>query len=193
MSQLHCSLEDLLAIRDGEGSAVAQRHLESCPQCRSEYELLHQRVAALRALPALTPPRDRWPAVRESLLRVRRRGRVMRLASLAAAAALAGLLAVRFGAPKQEEPVVEPITLEDLISQSRMLEETLRSLDPTSRVLSGRAAGAIAELEDRIAVLDARLVEVRDPSAARELWEERVQLMGQLVKVHATRAAYVGL
>lgn len=191
VSQLHCSLEDLLAIRDGEGSAAARRHLESCPECRSEYELVHQRVAALRALPALSPPRDRWPAVRAALVAARRR-RLVGLASLAAAA-LGGLLVAHFTVPKRGEQAVEQVTLEELISQSQALEEVLRSLDPGGRVLNGRAAAAIAELEDRIAILDAWLGEIRDPSAARQLWEERVRLMDELVKVHATRAAYVGL
>jgi len=73
----------------------------------------------------------------------------------------------------------------------------LRTLDPTSRVLSGRAASTIAELEDGIALVDAQLGEAQRGRASREellgLWQQRVQLMNQLVNVHVTRAAYVGL
>lgn len=198
MSGMHCSLEDLLAIRDGEGSAAARRHLESCAECRAEYELLHQRVAALRALPSFSPPRDRWPQVKAAILAERRRRR--RLAgwlSLAAAASVAVFLGLRALKPEADGEVGEEITLEELVSQSQMLEEALRSFDPTSRVLSGRAASAIADLEDQIALLDAQLAEAQagraHPSVVRELWAARVRLLDALVKVHASRAAYVGL
>ena len=56
MRTQHCTVEDLLALRDGEGSGAARRHLEGCDRCRAELDRLHQRVAALKALPALRPP-----------------------------------------------------------------------------------------------------------------------------------------
>lgn len=190
-------MEDLLAIRDGQGSAAARRHLETCAECREEYELLHQRIAALKALPSFSPPRDRWPAVKEALVAERRRRKFLGWFSLAAAASVAIFLALRFAAPATEGEALDQVTLEELVTQSQMLEEALRSFDPTSRVLSGRAAGAIADLEDQIALLDAQLAEAQagrvDPSIVRELWAERVRLLDALVRVHATRAAYVGL
>ncbi len=189
-------MQDLLAIRDGEGSDAARRHLESCAECRAEYERLHQRVAALKALPSFSPPRDRWPLVKAAIMAERRRRRLVSWGSLAAAAA-AVFLAVRASAPGPGTEAAEQVSLEELVSQSQMLEEALRSFDPTSRVLSGRAAGAVADLEDQIALLDAQLAEVQaggaDPSVVRELWAERVRLLDALVRVHATRAAYVGL
>lgn len=190
-------MQDLLAIRDGEGSDAARRHLESCAECRAEYELLHQRVAALKALPSFSPPRDRWPLVKAALVAQRRRRRLVSWGSLGAAAAVAVFLAVRASAPEPRGEAVDQPSLEELVSQSQMLEAALRSFDPTSRVLSGRAAGAIADLEDQIALLDAQLAEVQaggaDPSVVRELWADRVRLLDALVRVHATRAAYVGL
>ena len=65
MKTLHCTLDDLLEVREGEGTGAARRHLEACDACRAELDRLHQRVAALKALPALRPPRDRWPVVRD--------------------------------------------------------------------------------------------------------------------------------
>src|SRR2546425_12869084 len=90
---MHCTMDDLVAVRDGEGSAWARRHLEDCAACRTELEALYQRVAKLKALPALRPPRDRWDVVRAELVAARRRRRRMWSAmSLAAAAAVAGLI-----------------------------------------------------------------------------------------------------
>jgi hypothetical protein len=45
--------------------------------------------------------------------------------------------------------------------------------------------------------VDAQLNEAQHSGASRadlvSLWQQRVQLMNQLVNVHVTRAAYVGL
>ena len=90
---MHCTMDDLLALRAGEGTTWARRHLEGCAVCRAEVEALYQRVAQLKALPARRPARDRWPAVREAVLAERRRRRERwGVSGLAAAAALAGLL-----------------------------------------------------------------------------------------------------
>jgi DNA repair exonuclease SbcCD ATPase subunit len=195
----HPSLEELLAVRDGEGSAAARQHVERCPACGAELERLHQVAAALRALPALRAPRDRWPAVRAALEAARRRQQWTRAGwvALAAAAAVVLVVGLRSTRQGQDAALAERASLDSLVAESQRLEEALRLLDPTSRVLSGRVASSIAELEDRIALLDARLDQAQqeraDPAAIRRLWQERVLLMSQLVNLHVTRAAYVGL
>lgn len=193
----HCSMHDLVAIRDGEGSSAAREHLAACEACQRELELLHQRVAALKALPALRAPRDRWPVVRDAALAARRRGFRVKAAwiSLAAAASLALLVGVRVAGNQSQG--AGPVTLDELMTQSQKREQALRALDPTSRVLNGRTAGAIADLEDRIAVIDARLADRHSNNLGRdeimELWRQRVDLMDALINLHMTRAAYVGL
>lgn len=192
----HCTMEELLAVRDGEGTSVAHRHVDQCPSCRAEVDRLHQVAAALRALPAVRPPRDRWPEVRAAMVGTRRRRRWVMAGwtSLAAAAALAAIVGVRAVTIRQ---TVRTANLDSLVVESQKLEEALRAYDPTSRVLSGRAANTIAQLEDRIALVDAQLNEAQHNGAGRadlvSLWQQRVQLMNQLVNVHVTRAAYVGL
>ena len=199
MKTLLCSLEDLLAIRDGEGSGAARLHLEACDRCRAELDRLHQRVAALKALPALRPPRDRWPVVRDRLMTARRhRRRVLAgWGSLAAAAALAAMVGVRAVQAHREQLAAAPSKLDSLVAQSQQLEAALRAYDPAGRVLSGRAASAAAQIEDGIALVDAQLNEAQSERMREAdlvpLWQQRVQLMGQLVNVHVTRAAYLGL
>jgi hypothetical protein len=64
--------------------------------------------------------------------------------------------------------------------------------------VSGRAASLAAELEDRISTVDGWLAQLnaappgRDPQLVK-LWQDRVNLMQQLVDVRVTSAAYVGL
>jgi len=83
--------------------------------------------------------------------------------------------------------------------QSATLEQELGRYDPDARVTSGRSAALAAALEDRIAVIDGELVRLgaprvqAGPAELVKLWQQRVDLMQQLVRVRVTRAAYVGL
>src|SRR2546426_6074713 len=64
---MHCTMDDVLALAAGEGSAWARQHVAGCAACRAELEALYQRVARLKALPARRPARDRWPAGRDAV------------------------------------------------------------------------------------------------------------------------------
>ena len=191
---MHCTMDDLLALRDGEASVWARRHVEECTACRAELEGLYQRVAQLKALPALRPPRDRWSVVRDTIVaqHTQRRRRWAGY-GLATAAAIVGLMVLG--------PMFGNIGIADELAQAKQqsaqLESTLQDYDPESRVMSGREAEITARLEDQIAQVDGRLADL-DAQAAREaqlvdLWRQRVQLMEQLVQVRVTRAKYVGL
>lgn len=191
---MHCTMDDLLALRDGDASVWARRHVEECAACRSELDALYQRVAQLKALPALRPPRDRWSVVRESLVRghVQRRRRWAGY-GLATAAALVGVMVI--SPALGNRGIAEDLA--QAKQQSAQLESTLQAVDAETRVMSGREAEITARLEDQIAQLDGRLADL-DARAAREamlvdLWRQRVQLMQQLVEVRVARAKYVGL
>jgi hypothetical protein len=193
---MHCTMDDLLALRAGEGSVWARQHADGCAACRGELEALYQRVAQLKALPARRPARDLWPAVRDAVLAARRHRRERwGLWSVAAAAAVAGLVVFRPFWTGQ----VAAAELARVKQQSATLEQELERYDPDGRVTSGRAAALAAALEDRIAVIDGELTRL-DPPATQagpaelvELWQQRVDLMQQLVSVRVTRATYVGL
>ncbi len=185
---IHCTMDELLAIRDGQGSQGALRHLDECDECCHELELLHQRVAALKALPSLRPPRDRWSVVRDEVLAQRARARRRFGGWLTAAAAASVALAIGLGGlvtPAAQEP--DPLA--ELVSEAQMLERALRTMRPETRVLTGRIAGAVAALEDRLELLDVRFEQARMQRLSREkvivLWQERVGLMDALVNVHA--------
>jgi hypothetical protein len=193
---MHCTMDDLLALVAGEASAWARQHAAGCAACGAELEALYQRVAQLKALPARRPARDRWPAVRDAVLAARRRRRERwGVSGLAAAAALAGLLVFR---PFWTQPV-DAAELARVKQQSATLEQQLGRYDPDGLVTSGRSAALAAALEDGIAVIDGELVQLGLSQAEAgsaelvKLWQQRVDLMQQLVSVRVTRAAYVGL
>lgn len=193
---MHCTMEDLGALRAGEASVWARRHITTCAQCQAELESLYQRVAQLKALPALRPPRDRWPAIRAVLRAERshkRRAWGTWTGSLALAATIAAVLLVQPSSGDSGRLYAE---LNQAKQQSATLEDSLQQYDLDGRVLSGRAAAVVADLEDRITALDGALAQreqsLRDAELVR-LWQERVGLMRELVNARATRARYVGL
>jgi len=191
---MHCTMDDLVAVQAGEGSVWSRRHLETCSACRAELEALYQRIAQLKALPARRPARDQWPAVLETI-RGHRRGRRRRwgVGSVAAAAGVAALLVFRPFWSKSADGA----DLARVKQQSATMEAELERYDPESRVMSGRSAALAAALEDRIAAVDGELVRAgrTEPGSAEllKLWQQRVDLMQQLMSVRVTRASYVGL
>jgi len=201
----HVGLEQLLGLRDGEPEAGVADHVAHCEQCASELDRLHQTAARLRALPVRRPARDRWPAIRAATLAERRRREWWRVGQ--AAAALAATLALVVGvrairvADAPDSLVVASDRVSDsdlavLMERSQELEAALRAIGPEGRVLNGRAANAVVQLEDEIALVDQQLaVAGRTTSRDAEfvhLWQQRVDLLDALVGVHVTRTASVG-
>jgi len=192
----HGTTEELLALRDGEGSAWAKTHVESCGACARELYRLEQVRAQLRALPALASPRDRWAPIAERARRERLQRRFSGGVGLAAAAALAGLLLVAVQGT-HPDPLLAETTLKTAMARSQAMEQVLRDLDPDARALTGGAAGAVVDLQLRIEALDAQLNDPdgwgNDRARQSELWNERAGLLSALVDVHRTRVAYAGL
>ena len=187
----HCTMDDLLALKANEGSVWARKHLEACDVCRGELEALYQRVAQLKALPARSPSRDRWSEIRGSVVAARaKRHRRWAAWSMAAAAGIAAVLVF--------SPFSPPAAKADLAqvkAQSAALESRLQAPEAEGRVVSGRDAALIAQLEDQIEQIDGQLANQRTEQvdAQLQLWQQRVNLMNQLVQVRVVRASYVGL
>ena len=202
----HLTMESLLALREPgvePGDVAARQHVEECATCRAELERLHQRAARLRALPALRPSRDLWPAVRMRQRSERRRWqtRWTGVAGFLAAASIA--LGLFWGDVARPESASAAAEIAAAKQRSQVLESALDHYNPDTRVIDGRTARVSQELEDRIADLDQQLEAAQLRQAQRmeeeqqqqmlELWRERVGLLNALVDVHVTRASNVGL
>jgi hypothetical protein len=147
----------------------------------------------------MRPPRDRWSVIRENAAREQRGAKLRKAAwgALALAASLTLMVGVRSWVDRRTgDPVAATPELTELMSQSRELEAALRSYGTEGRVLNARAAGIIADLEDRIDFVDAGIIQASGRRESRDdlvnLWRTRVDLMDALVSAHVTRAAYVG-
>jgi len=193
---MHCTMDDLGALQAGEASVWARRHITTCETCQAELEKLYQRVAQLKALPSLRPPRDRWPAV-QSILRAERSRRRRTWGAWSGSLALAATIAAVLLVQPSNQTVLHA-ELSQVKQQSATLEDSLKQFDVERSVLSGQEAATMAALEDRISLLDGTLAQQVEGAHERDaelvrLWQERVGLMRELVKARATRARYVGL
>jgi hypothetical protein len=193
----HAGTEELLALRDGEGSEWAKAHVAECASCAGELYRLDQARSRLKALPAYAPPRDRWAEIAARARRERGRRRAQGLAGLAAAAVLAALTFVSLRPDGADRAELERAALSSAMARSQAMEQALRALAPELRALPGDAAGAAADLEERLAAVDAALEDPgawrREPGRVVELWEQRAGILSALIDVHATRAAMAGL
>ena len=198
----HLTMDQLVALREPAsepGTAEAQAHVQSCAECARELDRLHQRVARVRALPTLRPPRDRFAVVAERVRHDRRQVLVRRAGIGALALAASLLLAVVGHDLMAPTPAAASDQLTAVMAESATLEQALRQLRTEERVTDAYTTHAVASLEDRIADLDRQLGQAQlrgaagDEAALLNLWRERVGLMDALVDVHVTRAHNVGL
>ena len=195
----HLAMDELLALRDGEGGASSRSHVEACDECRRELERLYQAQARLRAMPRFTPPRDIWPRVARSVQRRRLRRRLNHGAiGLAAAATLAAVVVLRGPAVEESAQPSDVWVAEasspdmgPIIHRSRELESILQAYRPAQRVYNAPTALAVSVLEDRIVLLDRMLAEGRVIGADRAvlvgLWDERVAALETLVGLQAVQ------
>lgn len=199
----HLTMEQLTALREpvaGPGTAEARVHLDGCAACQGELERLHQRVARLKALPALRPPRDRWPAVAAEVARTHRvrSRRWIGAGSLALAASVA--LVLFAGDLFRPSPANAEQEIQQAMKESSALEGELHRIRPDQRASDLTTAQVANALEARIAQLDQQIqviqlqpeVPVND-ARTLDLWRQRVGLLDALVDVHLTHASNVGL
>ena len=199
----HLTMEQLLATREPglEPQVRSWRdHAADCAVCRAELDRLDQRVARLKALPALQPSRDLFGAVRQKAAAERRARRVRQVvAGGLALAASVTFAAVMINRQQQTGTLVavDP-GLAEMMSQSKGLEQALSGFDQDRQVVDGRTVAVTSSLEDQLARVDRQIdaVGLLQAEARQErmikLWRERVGLLDALVDVHLTGARYVG-
>jgi len=160
-------------------------------------------AAALRALPASTPPHDTWPSL---AARLRRRRTVRKTVWFTLPAAFAAGLALAFawphlqlraplpapmriaqptatGATRPSAP--KPVTeLAALQASSGQWQVWVQKLDRTGAPLDGRALATAVTLQDRIALVDLQLSAARNPATVASLWQQRITLLQQLGLLH---------
>ncbi len=218
---MYPSIENLLKIRDGEPvDADARAYVEADPSASAELRRLRQTQQALQALPGFEPPAGAWERVTLAAEEdaTRRTYRAwhwpLRGAIAASVAVLAVVLIAR--SPEVSSPMeTGPATIvadaavtnrstevggtpsyAALAAESARLDRTLGSITYQPRVMRVSTASTITALEDRIAVLDDRLMfSTRldlSPRQKEALWRQRVDTMNALFYVRYARAQRSG-
>ena len=213
---MHPAIGELLELMDGEGGAEAREHSANCDLCRREIARISKLREELRALPPDRPERGVWPLIasKAAARDKRRRFGWLAAAALIAAACVLGVVfhLLRAGSAKQPAPAAAPSAqkasaqkaqaaggaepeLSALIAQSQKLEKIVKKYEEKSPALSGRMAGAVANIQERIALIDLQIGLADDSNTPKErllqLWKYRVQLLTSLAELHESRGAYV--
>lgn len=204
----HLSAEELLEVRDGDGTPRARAHAASCATCAGEIRHLEETAHLLRSLPPLSPERDQWPEIRDEL-ETEQRGWIPKAVVgtvLALAASVLLVVVLPGGNPLDDlagsdlagRSPAAPITdaeIDQLVRESQRLEGILRRAGSQERVTDGWQVQTVADLQDRIALIDAELAEENaervSPARRARLWRVRVGLMNDLVQVRTVQPRYV--
>jgi hypothetical protein len=195
---MHPDIGELLALRAGEAAPDTAAHVRGCPACAAELERLDAVRRALAELPEERPSGDVWPAVRAAALAARQTRRLARAgwATAAAAAVFTAAVTVRGIVETLAESRAARET-RTLVAESQQLEEALHGFQAHDRVMTGWEASTVSQLEDRLAMIDARLARGGErPRDSLSLWQERVELLQALVEARAgrdDRPTYAGL
>ena len=216
---MHATTRQLIAVRDREPvDASVWAHLEACAECRDALLQLRALRDALRELPEEIPPEGAWAEI-ESRWREEQLSRRPRKATWLAFAASISLVAVltwqftplgmdRFPGQDVEPGVIVTdggrdiaanelsatgASLAALQQRSHQLEDMLGAVSRhDGRVTSLSTAGTVSELEDSIALIDARLAAASEypltPAQRRALWQQRIDLLESLVTVRYAQA-----
>ena len=157
-------------------------------------------AAALRALPASTPPRGAWPAL---AARVRRRRAVRKTVWFTLPAAFAACIALVMLWPlaPQRAPSPAPARVAQrpqpalpgtpaapdiavLQARSRQWQTWVQNLDDNGAPLNGGALAQAVALQDRIGLIDLQLSASPDRIVSASLWQQRIELLQRLGALH---------
>ncbi|HVI25634.1 MAG TPA: hypothetical protein VM576_05500 [Xanthomonadaceae bacterium] len=148
--------------------------------------------AAFAALPQEAPPADPWPRIAARLAARRSHRWPLGLAA-AAVLVLAVVLPLRLAqhtstsVPATVVAGTDVATLQRLQAESAQLEALLAWARDDS-VASGNAVAVAAQLDARVAAIDAALAEPGlSPQRQRTLWEQRVGALRSLTAFEANR------
>ncbi len=199
---MHATTEELLSARDGTVLPPRVRqHLEACAACQRELQRLHSLQARMKAMPQVRPPHDLWRTVAvNAVAKPARRVPWAAVTGFAASFAIAMVLIFRMGPEGSSGPGINGgnptdvvastpapaggAVTSDLLQRSQRLEAALRAMPAAPSVTRASTAMTIADLEDQLMLVDARLSSGQlTPRQEETLWRHRVRLMDSLLRL----------
>jgi len=209
---MHVSLEQLMSLRDEEPVALeVQEHVRGCEHCARTLNGLASMREGLMHLADPLPSPEAWSriaAAAEERAAPRRRWYAAAGMALVASVAAALVLvnpALRTSGNKDTATTTvagmaaAPTDIGQLQAQSRYLERAVLDLNGNAdrMPMSADTASTVAELEDRIALVDYEInsASTRDPRNPDlvQLWKQRVDLLQSLAAVRYAQVADRGI
>jgi hypothetical protein len=218
---MYPSTENLLKIRDGEPiDADALAYVEADPSARAELLRLRQTQLALNDLPTIEPPSGSWDKIVAAVdLDTSRtpspNWRWPLRAAIAASVATAALMLIARTADLPTAVDLAPATIvadtaptnqiadlvgtpsyASLVTESGQLDHALNRITYQPRVVRAGTASTMANLEDRIAIIDYQLNMAPrlglGQHEIRTLWQLRIDLMRGLIYMRSAQAQRSG-
>jgi hypothetical protein len=204
---MHASTEQLITLRDGEPvAAEVKSHVRDCGECSSALSALAELRQQIGTLPEFALPEQALEKIRLRMAReesrFESRNNWLRAVSVAmvASVVVAVTLAIFPQAARPPTNVATsatspPVSVSQLITQSRYLENAVLSLnsDADHLMISAGTATTVAALEDRIALIDYEInkasVDPRQQNRLSQLWQQRVTLLQSLAAVRYAQVA----
>ena len=200
---MHAAIHELLSLRDGEPvDTQVIDHIEHCARCGAELSRLKHLQRRLQALEPHEPPAAAWDAINARLHAPRDSTPRSRIPWAIAASVIVVFVSGWFIRGQmyshEDAPVVaasppQTTSLDDLVAQSRELDDILQVLPGRPAVERVALAATIDTIEQRVQWLDQQLAYAPDTglneAQAYQLWRERVDLMDSLVKVRYAEGA----
>ncbi len=198
---MHASLEQLIALRDGEPVvADVESHVNTCQNCMTGLRHLAGLSEQLSQLPDFKVPDGAWLKITARMQPISRKRFKQNTATVIVAVAAAASIMITVGlmlfrpASRQlpaSQVVADTTTrsIAELVNQSRNLEDAVLSLNANAdhMVISVGTAATVAALEDRIALVDYQLnsasVQAGGNPELAQLWQQRVDLLQSLAAV----------
>lgn len=141
---------------------------------------------ALRRLPQESPPHSAWPAVQARLPESRR---WPKWPAAAAAAAVLVAAVFQFTGPVPDAGTQTPAALDGLMARSAQLESAFYAQQDDA-ISSASVIAANLDLEEQLAALDAQLAAQPPADEAAALWQRRIALLDQGIRLNRDNADY---
>jgi hypothetical protein len=214
---MHANIEDLLAINDGDDNSVTQEvrvHVESCAECQQQLKSLVSIASNVGAAMLEEfdhePSKEVWTRLQNSINSTdaglantsivsnvvpMKPGNMQSLTraiyALAASIAFVGLVSVFMlsGSSQNQQALMLQASVDQLMTNSRGLEQSLQQVVKQNEVLSVANQQAADRLYWRLTYVD-QLIQDASPANSEQLkvlWNDRVEALNALNKLYFER------
>jgi hypothetical protein len=144
---------------------------------------------ALRQLPLESPMQNAWPSIQNQTSK--KTSWPTWAMATAASTALAFVIFFQLSSTNQHTPAIvkqNPSQLDQLIDQSAQMENSFYAQQDDA-ISSASLIAANLSIEDQLTAIDLQLAQPASQATALSLWQSRIDLLGNGIRLNKTNAA----